>query len=229
MDASISPGQSPAPQDFAQIFRLIGGYRISQALRVAVELGIPDHLAAGPRHCNDLATTTGSHAPTLYRLLRFLAGAGLLDETSPKQFALTPLGSTLRADIPGSICPVVRLWLRGFALAILRVIFCTPYRLASMPSITHTGRGSSIICGRTPSISAIFNATMTTSSARLANALLKHYDFRGIGRHRRHRRRTWLHAHNNSGQAPDHARRSVRPPRCRSRCFSGEDWRQEPM
>ncbi|MET4086896.1 hypothetical protein ABID60_002609 [Bradyrhizobium sp. S3.5.5] len=31
-------------------------------------------------------------------------------------------------------------------------------------------------------LSAIFNATMTTSSARLATALLKHYDFHGIGR-----------------------------------------------
>ena len=181
MDAGISPGQSPAPQDFAQIFRLIGGYRISQALRVAVELGIPDHLAAGPRHCDDLATTTGSHAPTLYRLLRFLAGAGLLDETSPKQFALTPLGSTLRADIPASICPVVRLWLSESHWQ------SWSHLLHSVQTGQHAfdhahGTGVFDYLREDAELSAIFNATMTTSSARLANALLKHYDFHGIGR-----------------------------------------------
>lgn len=75
MDPSISPGRPPAPEDFAQIFRLIGGYRISQALHVAAELGIPDLLSAGPRQCDDLAVTTKTHAATLYRLLRFLAGS----------------------------------------------------------------------------------------------------------------------------------------------------------
>ena len=105
--AIISSGETPSPQDFGQIFKLIGGYRISQALYVAVELGIPDLLFAGPKHCDDLAAMTKTHAPTLYRILRFLAGAGLFNELGPREFELTQLGSTLRADIPGSICPAV--------------------------------------------------------------------------------------------------------------------------
>jgi hypothetical protein len=66
----------PSPQDFGEMFNLIGGYRISQAIYVVVELGIPDLLAAGPRRCDELARATNTHAPTLFRILRFLTGAG---------------------------------------------------------------------------------------------------------------------------------------------------------
>ena len=80
MDTGLSPAKTPSPDDFAQIFRLIGGYRVSQALYVAVDLGIPDLLLNGPTHCDELAAKTKTHGPTLYRLLRFLAGAGLCNE-----------------------------------------------------------------------------------------------------------------------------------------------------
>jgi hypothetical protein len=46
---------APSPQDFSEMFNLVGGYRISQAIYVVVELGIPDLLAAGPRGCEELA------------------------------------------------------------------------------------------------------------------------------------------------------------------------------
>ena len=113
MDTGISPEKPPSLDDFAQIFRLFGGYRISQALYVAVELEIPELLLTGPKHCDELAAKTKTHSPTLYRLLRFLAGAGLCREISSREFELTLLGSTLRSDVPGSICPVIRLWLSG--------------------------------------------------------------------------------------------------------------------
>lgn len=181
MDPSISPGRPPAPEDFAQIFRLIGGYRISQALHVAVELGIPDLLSAGPQQCGDLAVTTKTHAATLYRLLRFLAGAGLFDEISPGKFELTQLGSTLRADIPGSICPVVRLWLSESHW------HSWGHLLHSVQTGEHAfdrahGMGVFDYLRKDAGLSAVFNATMTTSSTRLGSALLKHYDFQGVSR-----------------------------------------------
>ena len=68
---------APSPQDFGEIGKLVGGYRISQAIYVVVEIGIPDLLAAGPKDCDELATESNTHALTLYRILRFLAGLGL--------------------------------------------------------------------------------------------------------------------------------------------------------
>jgi SAM-dependent methyltransferase len=44
----------------------------------------------------------GAHAPSLHRLLRLLASAGVFAEQEDGRFALTPLGETLRADVPGS-------------------------------------------------------------------------------------------------------------------------------
>ena len=99
---------APSPQDFGEMINLIGGYRISQAIYAVAELGIPDLLAAGPRRCDESARETNTHAPTLFRILRFLTGAGLFNELGPKEFELTRLGSTLRTDLPGSFHPAVR-------------------------------------------------------------------------------------------------------------------------
>ena len=66
------------------------------------QLGIADHLAAGPRSAVELAGTTGTHAPSLHRLMRTLAGLGILTERDAQRFALTPLGEALKTGAPGS-------------------------------------------------------------------------------------------------------------------------------
>ena len=111
MGSDVAGNDPPSPQDFGEVFKLVGGYRISQAIYVVTELGIPDLLAAGPKRCAELAVQTKTHARTLYRLLRFLAGAGLFNEVAPGEFSLTRLGSTLRNDVTGSPGTAVRLWL----------------------------------------------------------------------------------------------------------------------
>src|SRR5207244_10861145 len=64
-------------------------------------------LAGGPRSADDLATATGAHAPSLYRVLRLLASEGVFAETPDGRFALTPLAEALRRDAPGSLRPMV--------------------------------------------------------------------------------------------------------------------------
>ena len=65
--------QTPA----LDLIRLVNGYQISQAIHVAAALGIADLLTCGERTSDDLAAATSTHPPTLYRLLRALAAAGL--------------------------------------------------------------------------------------------------------------------------------------------------------
>jgi hypothetical protein len=81
----------------AELMRLVNGYQISQSIHVAAALGIADHLAGGPRTSDDLASATGAHPPTLYRLLRALASVGVFHESEPRTFSLTELGSCLSA------------------------------------------------------------------------------------------------------------------------------------
>ncbi|MGE0563199.1 MAG: methyltransferase [Pseudolabrys sp.] len=74
----------------------------SRAIYAAARLGIADLLAGGPKTAEAIADATGTHAPSIHRLLRALASRGLFTETAPKTFALTPLGAALRTGAPGA-------------------------------------------------------------------------------------------------------------------------------
>jgi hypothetical protein len=75
---------------------------VSAIVYAGAKLGIADHLAAGPKSAAELAPTTGTHAPSLHRLMRTLAGLGILTERDGQRFALTPLGEALKTGAPGS-------------------------------------------------------------------------------------------------------------------------------
>jgi hypothetical protein len=85
----------------AQIFQMAGGYVISKAIFAVAELAVADHLKDGPHTADEIAKATGTHAPSLYRLLRFLASLGFFVEEAEQRFSLTPLGAALQSDDPG--------------------------------------------------------------------------------------------------------------------------------
>ena len=84
-----------------QIMRLGFGFAVSQALRVIIELGVPDLLAVGERSVDELAAATQSDADALYRVMRLLAPEGIFREVAPRHFELTEIGAVLRSDRPG--------------------------------------------------------------------------------------------------------------------------------
>src|SRR5260370_19399737 len=75
-------------------------------------LGIADLLADGPKSSDELAHVTGSHARTLYRVLRTLVAAGVFAEDKAGRFPLTALGQPLRSDVPHSV-PAPSIFLSG--------------------------------------------------------------------------------------------------------------------
>ncbi|NOT54278.1 MAG: SAM-dependent methyltransferase [Deltaproteobacteria bacterium] len=72
------------------------GYLVSRSLYVATELGIADLLKDGARRLEELASATGTHQESLYRLLRTLAAHGVFAEESPRRFVLTPAAVLLQ-------------------------------------------------------------------------------------------------------------------------------------
>lgn len=82
---------------------LITGHWVSQAVGVAATLGVADLLAQGPRTAAELAAATGTHGPSLFRLLRALASVGLFRQGDDGSFALAPDGERLRTGVPGSL------------------------------------------------------------------------------------------------------------------------------
>jgi len=92
-----------APDPSIELMRLVTGAWAARLVHTAVELGIADHLADGPRGVDFLAAQTRAHAQSLARLLRALTAIGVLHETEERLYSLTTLGVTLRSNVPGSM------------------------------------------------------------------------------------------------------------------------------
>jgi DNA-binding transcriptional ArsR family regulator len=75
----------------------------AKTVSAAVELGIVDTLGEGSRTIEELNRRAGTHRPSLRRLLRALAGLGVVEESEPGRYALTKPGRLLRTDVPGSM------------------------------------------------------------------------------------------------------------------------------
>ena len=164
------------PNPATTMRRMVEGYWVSQAIHVAATLGIADLLAEARRTSDELAASTGTHPPTLYRLLRALASAEVLQEFDGQRFELTSLGQQLRSDVPGSIA--------GWAA----FVGC-PSHWQAWDGLLHSVRtgksafehvyGTDVWTYRSTHLdeSAAFDRAMTSLS-RLANAaLLATYDF----------------------------------------------------
>ena len=79
--------ETPPP---VQMVQLLAGFQVSQALYTAAVLGVADLMVAGPVPVQVLSEQAGAHAPSLLRLLRTLASAGVFTEPENGVFALTP-------------------------------------------------------------------------------------------------------------------------------------------
>lgn len=96
------------PPEAAALFRMTFGFVASQALYVAAELGLADHLAHGPLTAHDLANKTSAHADALPRLLRVLVVFGVLQCDEQHRFSLTSTGAFLRTGVSGSLRATIR-------------------------------------------------------------------------------------------------------------------------
>jgi hypothetical protein len=155
------------------------GILSARAVYVAAVLGIPDLLADGPKDAEELARATDAHAPSLGRVLRFLAGLGVFAEDARGRFRLTPVGATLRSDRPRS-------------LRALSIFWNEDYHWAAFGDILHSVRtgGTAIehlfgmpifeFFGKRPGSARTFDAAMTAVSERAVPEILAAYDFRGI-------------------------------------------------
>src|SRR5438552_2911425 len=92
------------------LYQMATGHYLSRALHLAAKLSVADLLKDGARRAEELAEATDTHAPSLRRVLRFLASVGVFEEREDGRFALTALAECLRADLPGSSRAMVLLF-----------------------------------------------------------------------------------------------------------------------
>jgi hypothetical protein len=78
------------------------GEMVAKIIYAAAELRIPDLLGGRPMSCAELADQTGTREQSLRRLLRALAGLGVVAQIDADRFAVGELGGPLRTDAPDS-------------------------------------------------------------------------------------------------------------------------------
>jgi hypothetical protein len=159
-----------------QLTKLINGFQVSQAIYVATTLGIPDLLSGGPRSSGALATATQTHPTALYRLLRALATVGILQEQDNRQFALAPLGESLRSNASSS----KNAWAQLIGRPNYWHAWCDLLNCVKTGSVPFENVHGLTVWGyraQQPDEAAVFNRAMATISEHIAAAVSSACDF----------------------------------------------------
>jgi O-methyltransferase domain len=85
-----------------QFHQLMTSYYVPQAIYVAAQLGLADHVAHNPQTTGELASATATNPAALNLLLFALSSVGIFAATSDGKWQLTPLGTYLQSDTPHS-------------------------------------------------------------------------------------------------------------------------------
>jgi SAM-dependent methyltransferase len=167
--------ENPSPP---ALFEMATAYWLSQAIYVAAKLGIADLLRNGPQSCVALATSTGSDAPSLFRLMRALSSVGIFAHLGRGHFALSRLAERLQTGVHGS--------LRAMVITIGEIHY---QACGSLLHSVQTGSpafntvfGASLFdyLQQNTDAADAFNQGMANVSSLLAYAVLMAYDFAGI-------------------------------------------------
>jgi hypothetical protein len=160
------------------MLHILSGFWLSRAVYVAAKLGIADLLERGPQTVEQLAIATGTHAPSLYRVMRALSSEGVFMEDGEHRFVSTALGDTLRSE--------------G-----LRSIITTELGEEHYPAwgdLLHSVQTGEVafehvygmpiweFFGRNPENAVTFNAAMGDVNAMLDGAISQGYDFSPFSR-----------------------------------------------
>jgi hypothetical protein len=154
---------------------LVVAHRVAAAVSAAVQVGLLDLLAQGPRSSADVAARAGTDADATHRLLRALATIDILEEVDGA-FAVTEFGRPLVSDSPASLAPQAKLnadaavWAAWGNLAhSVRTGETAFDALHGIDVWTHRSRH--------PEHSRNFDDLMTSISAPIADAVAASYDF----------------------------------------------------
>lgn len=164
----------------AQLIQMVTSAWISKIIWAAAKLDLADRLADGPKSADELAGPTGTHAPSLHRLMRTLASFGVLTEKDDKRFALTTLGEALKRDAPGSAwASVITFGGPTFSSALERIM----HSLQTGETGFHSAHGMQVFdyFKEHPDEASLFSESMVGFHGGETPAVAAAYDFSDIG------------------------------------------------
>ncbi|MGO9455191.1 MAG: methyltransferase [Candidatus Binataceae bacterium] len=152
---------------------------ISQAVHVALELGVPATLKAGPKSTDEIASATRSDPWTLEAILHALAAFEVLDIDQDERFSLTKVGALLLDPSKGLI---------GEAGAFFETIYRTQTGLMDMAKTGDTAFKSVFgitfyeYLAQNSRAGSFFNEQMIRNGPARYSSISSIYDFSSVSR-----------------------------------------------
>jgi len=164
------------------LYQMGTGHYLSRALGLAAKLGIPDYLGRGARHYREVAAELGVHPPSLNRVMRLLASAGIFDEQVDGKFSLTPLGELLRSDAPGSMRAALLVFAgEAIQASWAELEYCVKTGQPAFRKLSSDAKNA-FDGFSDPQAAGTFDDAMAAFSAQTALAMVPVYDFSKFGK-----------------------------------------------
>jgi len=169
----------PQTNPIDHVMQLSSGCLMASCMQVVLKLEIADRIGEGERSSAELAQATGVKEDLLYRVMRFLASAGVFEETTSRRFRNTPNSEVMQKNHPHSTYAMA-LWIS------------TPFHFKTYADLMPTMRDGKTAIEHVfhmppfdaifadKELGEIFNNAMTNMSASVIPAVLEVYDFDGI-------------------------------------------------
>jgi hypothetical protein len=169
-----TPASPPPPSQV--MAQMVFGKHVSMAISVAAKLRLADKLHSSPLTASELAKQTGSHEPSLYRLMRALVSVGVFAQHADGRYGNTPNSELLRTGVPGSM--------RGMA-DFMGAEWCWDAWGHLLLSVQSGKTAFNEVFGepcfdylaKHPDESAVFNEGMVGFSTGIAKAVVEAYSF----------------------------------------------------
>lgn len=158
-----------------QLTAMAMGYMRSYVLSAAARLDVADALGERERAVTELAQTCGANPDALYRLLRALASFGVVAETHPERFTLTPMGKPLRKDVSDSEWNAIVFWADLLADSWTELTECV--RTGESAFVQKKRLGLPSRWSSAPDSDDIFRSVMGTAPAEDYSGIVRAWDF----------------------------------------------------
>jgi ubiquinone/menaquinone biosynthesis C-methylase UbiE len=158
------------------LLNVLVGFWTGRAIYVAAKLGIADLVKQGPMSIEELASMTGTHARSLYRLMRGLASVGWFEEDAEGRFGATAFTAAIETD-------------SAFSLRYLAMTELGEEHYPAWENLLYSVRTGEIafndrfgmsnweFWNKNPEHAEIFNKGMSNMTALIEPALIAAYDF----------------------------------------------------
>lgn len=158
---------------------MLTGFRRFQLTALAIELQLPQHLAAGARTSEELSRVTGFGEDRLRRMLRGMTWAGLLRGSAAGAYEVTELGRLLIAEGPRTIHSFFRInskiYYHGWGA--LHDYLAT----GAIPFEHFNGEPVFDFMNRDPELRELFHGEMTSATGADAESIVAGYAFPEVG------------------------------------------------